>query len=564
MVHRWLALASAKASTYQSGRTTQSWDSSLSAYTLFPAERGDEVVLWRVGKGGGVVALGEVAKTEKQPHQTAGWQNEVLQYQSLLTFDQLFFSAPASPDALLARGLESVVKAARSARKDWRPRLVPIAEKTGHWEQLCEALETATPSCDWPGAWNIPPGSILKRAQLHAIYGGNQRVLASASGTTPNAFLFIRRPSSEELAPRWDGRDLLTPGHVSEMDGVCYETQAVLAHRKRGIPLRVFELEGADCRYIGEFAVDPVHPLKGWAAAEPRPPRPYSSRQEPRQMRTPLLRLRQVNGERVFSDHYVPFESSPRQVLTLRPVSEEKPDPSSGRAESTMEPSFGAVRAIRRLLHVVENDPHASQILAGFDEARALATLVQHAQRREDLDALRAAAEDPHSTEHDLQKIFERMTWIFGGEFLPGTGRRQLTVRDQLDLALLRPDGTMHGVEIKRSQISNLVTRNHSHLAPGPKVYEAFSQAANYLQSLDEERPAILTNLGVDCRRASMTVVIGHRKFVAGEISAREIAATLRNVNSLVSRVTLTTYDQLIDNAEQMLSLSASDSGSEP
>lgn len=49
------------------------------------------------------------------------------------------------------------------------------------------------------------------------------------------------------------------------------------------------------------------------------------------------------------------------------------------------------------------------------------------------------------------------MTWIFGGELLATPARRSLTTRDQLDLTLIRPDGTLHGVELKLARISRLV-----------------------------------------------------------------------------------------------------------
>ena len=50
------------------------------------------------------------------------------------------------------------------------------------------------------------------------------------------------------------------------------------------------------------------------------------------------------------------------------------------------------------------------------------------------------------------------MTWIFGGEFLPQVGRRDLVLGAQLDLVLARADGTLHGVELKPANISSLVT----------------------------------------------------------------------------------------------------------
>ncbi|MFJ3141343.1 hypothetical protein ACIPJM_02595 [Streptomyces halstedii] len=135
---------------------------------------------------------------------------------------------------------------------------------------------------------------------------------------------------------------------------------------------------------------------------------------------------------------------------------------------------------------MVENDPVVAASLSELSEAQLLATLTQRARRQADLVELRAAAEDSATSEGDLQKPVQRMAWIFGGEFLPGTARRSLTLRDQLDLTLLRPDGTLHGVELKKTNIDRLVTVQCNHLIVGHEINKAVVQAMNYLRELDE------------------------------------------------------------------------------
>lgn len=149
------------------------------------------------------------------------------------------------------------------------------------------------------------------------------------------------------------------------------------------------------------------------------------------------------------------------------------------------------------------------------------------------------------------------MTWIFGGEFLPGTARRNLTLRDQLDLTLLRPDGTLHGVELKKANIDRLVTVQRNHLIVGHEINKAVGQAMNYLRELDEKRSQLLVDLGIDARRASMTVVIGHSTFVTNGASSAQIDETIRTYNSHLTRVSVTTYDRLIGNAQRTLDLTA-------
>jgi hypothetical protein len=81
---------------------------------------------------------------------------------------------------------------------------------------------------------------------------------------------------------------------------------------------------------------------------------------------------------------------------------------------------------------------------------------------------------------------------------------------DQLDLVLLRPDGSLHGLELKAATPKNpLVKRDHNHVIVGGEVNDAFGQAINYLRELDESRHQILAEWRIDCRRASMTIVMG-------------------------------------------------------
>jgi hypothetical protein len=145
---------------------------------------------------------------------------------------------------------------------------------------------------------------------------------------------------------------------------------------------------------------------------------------------------------------------------------------------------------------------------------------------------------------------------MFGGLFVGRATRRLLTVRDQLDLSLIRSDGTLHGVELKRANVPELVVEYRNHLIVGPNVNEAVGQAINYLRSLDEQRANILAELGIDCRRASMTVVIGHPRFVAGRITATEVAETIRTYNAHLTRIHVMTYQDLLDGADRSLRLS--------
>lgn len=197
-----------------------------------------------------------------------------------------------------------------------------------------------------------------------------------------------------------------------------------------------------------------------------------------------------------------------------------------------------------------------SDVLADAD-AGILAGLLELKARQAGLAALRAVVEDPDSSESALHSCLKNQEWIFGGAYVAELARRQYTPDIILDIPLLRGDGSLHVVELKRANIERLVIRPSGHLMLGAPVHHAVSQAQNYLRTLDENRPAIVAEHGVDTRRASATVVIGHPKYTIGDVTAQEIAETLRTYNTHQSRIEVITYETLLDSASRMLALSS-------
>ena len=110
----------------------------------------------------------------------------------------------------------------------------------------------------------------------------------------------------------------------------------------------------------------------------------------------------------------------------------------------------------------------------------------------------------------------------------------------------------LHVVEIKQANIPKLVERYRNHLIVGQEIHQATNQTINYLRSLDEAQPLIKTTLGIDCRRAFATVVVGHPRFV-GSFTEEEVAETIRTYNSHLSRLEVITYKDLLDGAERAL-----------
>ncbi|WP_343450167.1 Shedu anti-phage system protein SduA domain-containing protein [Micromonospora oryzae] len=185
--------------------------------------------------------------------------------------------------------------------------------------------------------------------------------------------------------------------------------------------------------------------------------------------------------------------------------------------------------------------------------AEEIADVVLLRARRRALRELDAVVLNRHSSERDLQRALEKNLWIFGGTQLADRlGPRRISRGIELDLTLLRPDGTVHVVELKRAAVA-LLTHQRGRWVPTNEVHRAVAQAMNYLVVLDEDR-ARLVEQGIDVRRASAVVIIGHPQFEE-EASENEVDTALRVYNSHLSRVEVVTYKQVVDRADRVLRL---------
>ncbi|RSN52579.1 DUF4263 domain-containing protein [Amycolatopsis sp. WAC 04182] len=206
--------------------------------------------------------------------------------------------------------------------------------------------------------------------------------------------------------------------------------------------------------------------------------------------------------------------------------------------------------------------PEVVEQIAGMAGSDLLARAVQWQKRKAALSRLQAVVEHPDSSERAIHAELKQQTWIFGGRYVKELARRRLTTVDEIDIPLLRGDGSLHVVELKRASVSNLVEPLRSHYAAGPEVHRAVSQAANYLRSLDENRAGILAEHGIDCRRSSATVLIGHAKFLNTAYKPDDVAATLRTYNATLNRIEVVTYQELIEAAKRTMALDEEDAGS--
>jgi Shedu protein SduA, C-terminal len=210
---------------------------------------------------------------------------------------------------------------------------------------------------------------------------------------------------------------------------------------------------------------------------------------------------------------------------------------------------------LQQIAQALADAPNASQTLAKYPVGQVLLDGIQSARQREVIDRLNEAVNNPQAIEDDFQKVLSAGWWIFGGRYIGKAKRRSLAVLDQLDIPLIRADGALHVVELKRANVPNLVTEYRNHHIVGPRVNEAVGQATNYLRSLDEQRHIIKNELGIECRRAFATIVIGDHQYVR-DATADQVAEVLRTYNSHLSRIEVITYADLIQGAEGALALS--------
>lgn len=204
-------------------------------------------------------------------------------------------------------------------------------------------------------------------------------------------------------------------------------------------------------------------------------------------------------------------------------------------------------------IHRIVTSPQALLVLAEDEDGQALLKAAELKKRADSLVELRNAIEAPDTLEGELQRLLEDKPWIFGGRYIGVADRRKLLPDSEFDIPLIRGDGSLHIVEIKRAmRIGGLIKRNRGGWTLMAEVNDAIGQAEGYLVSLDENRDWVHQKFGVDARRASATVLIGHPA-VQPHIPEAQINEVLRMFNTQRTRVEVITYKELADSAERSL-----------
>ncbi|MEV6241477.1 Shedu anti-phage system protein SduA domain-containing protein [Lentzea sp. NPDC051838] len=200
----------------------------------------------------------------------------------------------------------------------------------------------------------------------------------------------------------------------------------------------------------------------------------------------------------------------------------------------------------------IVTNPAALAALAADEGGEVILQAMELKRRQSGLTNLRAVVEDPNSSEHDIHRALRDQLWIFGGRFVGEARNRRLVEGDELDIPLLRPDGTLCLVELKRAD-ERVVKRHRGAWVATAVVHAGVSQALNYLCGLDENRSRVISEFSIDARRANAIVLIGHPKFQP-EVPEPTINEALRIQNAHLTRVEVLTYKELLDAAERSLS----------
>ncbi|GAC67507.1 Shedu anti-phage system protein SduA domain-containing protein [Gordonia soli] len=214
-------------------------------------------------------------------------------------------------------------------------------------------------------------------------------------------------------------------------------------------------------------------------------------------------------------------------------------------------------RTLMNIFAAVSKNPELAMMVSRQPEALALSSKITDENHKDVIDRLdeMARRESPAASEKEFQKLVEKNSWIFGGRFIEPIRRRSVTVLDELDVPLTAVDGSLHIVELKRSDINRLFVKHRNHWIVGKDIHEAVSQVENYLFALDSAGDNIRATLNLDVYRAIGTVVVGHLDQCTTDVTREEAYRAMRIYNSHLSRVRVLTYDQLIANARNAMAL---------
>ena len=157
-----------------------------------------------------------------------------------------------------------------------------IGEFGGSEEQLLEWVTVSGPRHNQPARvtsrstavastqvqeWDVRPGEVWRRADLHRRFGGSKQSGISSSARTPNVMVFSDPEVGRAFGydkhegRREDGSYRYTgEGQVGHQVATSQGNAALLSAEERGRAIRLFIKDGRDATYIGEYSLgDPKY-----------------------------------------------------------------------------------------------------------------------------------------------------------------------------------------------------------------------------------------------------------------------------------------------------------------
>jgi len=107
--------------------------------------------------------------------------------------------------------------------------------------------------------WGIHPGDLVRRTELHAIYGGRRQGGIGPSATTKNVLVFSDPTAGARYGynDRWEGAVFHYTGEGQVGDQrMTGGNRAILEHQESGRVLRLFKGVRGVVRYEGEFRIE--------------------------------------------------------------------------------------------------------------------------------------------------------------------------------------------------------------------------------------------------------------------------------------------------------------------
>lgn len=209
---------------------------------------------------------------------------------------------------------------------------------------------------------------------------------------------------------------------------------------------------------------------------------------------------------------------------------------------------------VEKLTAAMSLNPELVASILKSDQAEIILQLRERSRRIEVLDELEWLIFHENTVESSFQKLLEKNPWVFGGEVVKADELRNIGTSDQIDIPIVRGDGSMVIVELKRAAATSIDRNDHGYPVLTGDVHLAVQQAQRYLYELDRLADTLMLKHGFDARRATALVVIG----VSPDLPEREsdkFRESFRIYNSHLARIQVTTYDQLLQNARRLTEL---------